>query len=455
VTGEPETIETGKALAHIRVDPRRFATAPLPVLAAMARRPERMILVEAGTQRFMLLNRPADAREFLALDGFGLAKSYGAVRYIIGDGILTSHGRTWQVVRERLQPAFQQDRLANMAPDIAAAFDPVIERWLADAAAADGKPVDVMRGLVRATLDVLLRVLAGSDGSLLNEGDIDAINQALLAASRHAWLRGASQRALMAQREPGFEAAVRRLDRVAERIYRHQLKRSDPAGAPDGDAVARLVAAFQDPDCPEMTVRQLRDELVTFLLVGHETTAVALAWTLWLLGSHPEIQAALRREAAGVDDGMTAKETLAAAPLASAVFREAMRLYPPIPVLPRIAFDSVKIGGARLHRGSFFALPVFVYQRDPVVWPEPKRFMPERFLGSDTSLRDSPSYMPFGAGPRACLGSRFALTEGPIGLLRIVRQISFRTANDRLVPIASAVTLRPEQGPHLRIGRPA
>lgn len=448
MTNEPEIIAEAPVARLLRVDPHRFMRSPLPLIASLARRPERLILVEAGTQRFLLLNRPADARELLTLDGYGLAKSYGAVRYIIGNGILTSHGETWQVVRELLQPAFQQDRLANMAPDITAAFDPVIDRWIADAG-AQGKPVDIMRGLVRATLDVLLRVLAGGDGSLLRESDIDAINLALLTASRHAWLRGASQRALLQERESGFEAAVRQLDAVAERIYRHHKQRSDPAAGPDGDAVARLVTAFDDPNCPQMTKRQLRDELVTFLLVGHETTAVALAWTLWLVGRHPETQAALRREAANVDDGMTAKEALAAAPLASAVFREAMRLYPPIPVLPRVVFDPVTIAGKRLQKGSFFALPVFAYHRDPAVWPRPQAFLPERFLGSDTAMRDSPSYMPFGAGPRACLGSRFALTEGPLGLIRIVRRMNFRAARDRLVPIASAVTLRPADGPHL------
>ncbi len=451
-TGISEEASFGR---RVRVDPQRFAASPLPTIANLARRPERLILVEAGTQRFLLLNRPSDARELLAMDGYGLSKSYGAVRYIIGNGILTSHGKTWEVVRDRLQPAFQQDRLANMAPDINAAFDPVVERWIDDAGGDTGKPVDVMRGLVRATLDVLLRVLAGSDGSLLAEADIDAINLALLAASRQAWLRGAGQRAQLVAREPGFDAAVRRLDRVAERIYRHQQRRAGPDASPDGDAVARLAAAFQDPNCPEVTVRQLRDELVTFLLVGHETTAVALAWTLWLLGKEPELQLSLRREAAGVDDGMTAKEALAAAPLTGAVFREAMRLYPPIPVLPRVAFESTRFGSAKLIAGSFFALPVFAYQRDPAVWPQPRRFMPERFLGSDTSLRDSPSYMPFGAGPRACLGSRFALTEGPLGLLRIVRRISFRSAGQRLSPIASAVTLRPAQGPHFTIERVA
>jgi cytochrome P450 len=444
-------IDDPRIAARVRLDPQRFEASPLPAIAHLARRPERMIMVSVGTQSFMLLNRASDARDLLTKDGYGLAKSYGAVRYIIGNGILTSHGRTWEVVRDRLQPAFQQDRLANMAPDINEAFDPVVESWIADAGGDSGKPVDVMRGLVRATLDVLLRVLAGTGGHLLRENDIDAINLALLGASRQAWLRGAGQRSQLYAREPGFEAAIRQLDRVAERIYRHQQRRVGPAASPDGDAIARLVAAFQDPNCPEVTVRQLRDELVTFLLVGHETTAVALAWTLWLLGRQPEMQATMRREAAGIDDGMSAKEALAAAPFTSAVFREAMRLYPPIPVLPRIAFEPTQFGSARLHRGSFFALPVFAYQRDPSVWPHPRRFMPERFLGSDTSLRDSPSYMPFGAGPRACLGSRFALTEGPLGLLRILRRMSFKSLGRQLSPIESAVTLRPKQGPRLLI----
>lgn len=444
---ESETVQEARVATLVRVDPKRFLASPLPVIANIARRPERLCLVAAGAQRFMQLNRPSEARALLSLDGDGLAKSYGAVRYIIGNGILTSYGKTWHAVRERLQPAFHQDRLVNMAPDVAAAFDPVIERWVARS--ADGKPVDIMRGLVRATLDVLLRVLAGASSDMLRGTDIDAINLALLAASRHAWLRGADQRQRLAEREPGFEAAIRQLDAVAVRIYRHQKQRTDPAGRRDGDAVARLVAAFEDPDCPEMTRVQLRDELVTFLLVGHETTAVALAWALWLIGRHPEIQEKMRREAAGLDDGMTAKDALSAAPYSTAVFREAMRLYPPIPVLPRICQNSVTLAGTRLRKGSFFAMPIFAYQRDPDVWPEPRRFMPERFIGDDTSLRDSPSYMPFGAGPRACLGSRFAMTEGPLALVRIVQRLDFKSARDRLAPIASAVTLRPMEGPHL------
>lgn len=455
MSGEPISRERTPTIRRMHVDQRRFASSPLPTLAGLARMPDQMILVHAGTQRFMLLNRPADARELLALDGDGLMKSYGAVRYIIGNGILTSHGDIWRVVRERLQPAFQADRLANMAPDIVAGFDPVIDGWAEEAARHPGRPVDVMRGLVRATLDILLRVMAGGDGSLLRDDDIDAINLALLGASRHAWLRGERQRAALAEREPGFEGAVRHLTRVATRIYRHQKRRTDPLAQPDGDALARLVAAFEDGGCPTMTARQLRDEIVTLLLVGHETTAVALAWTLWLVGRHPETQEKLREEALRLDDGMTAREALAATPFAGAVFREAMRLYPPIPVLPRIVADEVTIGGKTLFRGSFFALPVFAYHRDPAVWPRPKDFLPERFMGSGTELRDSPSYMPFAAGPRACLGSRFALTEGPLGLSRVVRRLKFRATDERLLPIASAVTLRPEKGPHLLVERVA
>jgi cytochrome P450 len=215
--------------------------------------------------------------------------------------------------------------------------------------------------------------------------------------------------------------------------------------------LSRLVAAHDDPSCNEMTKRQLRDELLTFLLVGHETTAVALAWALRELGENPQTQEALRREAAGVDRSMPAREALAAAPLATAVFRESMRLHPPIPVLPRILLEPYKIAGYNFMAGSFFALPVFAYHRDPAVWPEPKRFLPERFLGDDTALRDSPSYMPFASGPRACLGSRFALTEGPLGLLQIVRRLEIRAPETPLQPIPSAVTLRPASGPHLHL----
>ncbi|MDZ4736586.1 MAG: cytochrome P450 [Rhodospirillaceae bacterium] len=435
--------------ALLRVDPASFAASPLPIISRLARRPERLIIAEVGTQRFVILTRPADARAFLGLDGDGLAKSYGSIRFIIGNGILTSHGQIWRTVRERIQPAFAPPRLVDMGADIVDAFDIVIDRWIDDAARQ--QPVDVMRGLVRATLDVLLRVLAGTDGRMLDDGDIDAINTALLAASRHAWLRGGDMYKILAAREPGFEQAMRRLDKVAVRLFMYQRNRTDTNGGADGDVLARLVAAHDDPTCNEMTRRQLRDELLTFLLVGHETTAVALAWALRLLGQHPDIQEALRREAAGVDAGMPAREALAAAPLATAVFRESMRLHPPIPVLPRILLEPYEIAGSRFKPGSFFALPVFAYHRDPAVWPEPKRFLPERFLGDDTTLRDSPSYMPFASGPRACLGSRFALTEGPLGLLQIVRRLKIGAPDTLLRPIPSAVTLRPESGPHLHL----
>ncbi|MEX2201575.1 MAG: cytochrome P450 [Dongiaceae bacterium] len=449
MSGERSNQIGANAGTRLRIDPASFAASPLPIISRLSRRPERMVLAEVGNQRFILLNRPADARAFLGLDGDGLAKSYGAVRFIIGNGILTSHGQVWRAVRERIQPAFAPPRLADMGTDIVDSFDIVIDRWIGDAARA--QPVDVMRGLVRATLDVLLRVLAGGDGRMLDDGDIDAINVALLAASRHAWLRGADQYKVLAAREPGFEQAMRRLDKVAGRLFSHQRQRNDANGGTDGDVLSRLVAAHDDPSCNEMTKRQLRDELLTFLLVGHETTAVALAWALRELGENPEIQEALRREAAAVDRSMSAREALAAAPLATAVFRESMRLHPPIPVLPRILLEPYRIGGYNFMAGSFFALPVFAYHRDPAVWPEPKRFLPERFLGDDTALRDSPSYMPFASGPRACLGSRFALTEGPLGLLQIVRRLEIRAPETPLQPIPSAVTLRPASGPYLHL----
>ncbi|MEX1109055.1 MAG: cytochrome P450, partial [Dongiaceae bacterium] len=169
MSGERAASTGRQAGTRLRVDPASFAAAPLPIIARLARRPERLVLAEVGKQRFIVLTRPADARAFLGLDGDGLAKSYGSIRFIIGNGILTSHGQTWRAVRERIQPAFAPPRLVDMGADIVDAFDIVIDRWIADA--VKQQPVDVMRGLVRATLDVLLRVLAGTDGRMLDDGD--------------------------------------------------------------------------------------------------------------------------------------------------------------------------------------------------------------------------------------------------------------------------------------------
>jgi cytochrome P450 len=292
-------------------------------------------------------------------------------------------------------------------------------------------------------------MLFTTDIETFGERLLDDVDAALVIAARFAWdvtgeLR--TNRPMLRQR---FAQVTKRISAtVNDFVRRRRLLERQP-----DDLMKRLLEARDDPDFPEMTDRQVRNEIVTFVIAGFETTATALAWTLRFVARHPEIQARLKAEI----DGVLGKreptyEDLDRLPLASAVFSEAMRLCPPVPMLSRFAREKDEYEGIKIPKDMQLTISVIAIHRRPELWDRPHDFWPDRFLPEHAKERYPFSYLPFSAGPRACIGSRFAMIEGPLVLARLLQRFRFAPPpGPASAGYVWSISMRPKGGERLMV----
>jgi cytochrome P450 len=225
-------------------------------------------------------------------------------------------------------------------------------------------------------------------------------------------------------------------------------------GTDRGDLLSMLIAAQDGEQGGGMTDRQLRDELVTILMAGHETTAVALSWTWYLLSQHPEVESTLHAELDTVLGGRTpTMDDLAQLSYTRMVFSESMRLYPPAWIIPRQAIDEFQIREYTVRAGSSVVVSPYIIHRDPRWWEEPERFDPTRWEPARAATRPKFSYFPFGAGTRMCIGEQFAWMEGILALATIAQRWRLRHDPTHQVVMEPSVTLRPKYGMRMSLHR--
>jgi cytochrome P450 len=336
---------------------------------------------------------------------------FGVLTEVLGRGLLTTEGEEWRRQRRTLQPLFTPRRVTGYTELMAAEAARVVGDR------ADGAVVDLYDLMQRYTLRVVGRALFGED--------IDSV-VADLQRLMPRLSDLAMARTMQAARLPLSVPTPRNLRLVRLRRVEYGLvDRILAAAGVDGDDLVSRLRAARDPDTGQpLSTQEVRDQVLVFLLAGHETTAGALTFTLHLLGRRPEIQ----ERAAG--------ETA----VARAAVMEGMRLYPPAYGLERVALTGIEIGGYELPRGTFVILAPWVTHRHPQFWPEPERFRPERFLGEVDRHRYA--YFPFGGGPRSCIGEHFAMLEATILLQAMLARYRVEALGEapRLAPM---VTLRP------------
>jgi cytochrome P450 len=241
--------------------------------------------------------------------------------------------------------------------------------------------------------------------------------------------------------------AVHELDEIVNRIIRQRRANGDETG----DLLSMLMAA-RDEDGSVMTDRQLRDEIMTFLLAGHETTAVSLSWTWYLLSQHPEAAHQLRRELNDVLGGRTPRlEDLACLPYTDKVVKESMRLYPPAWSLARSTTNETNIGGYRLPMGANVVMSPWIMHRDPRFFDHPERFDPDRWTTQATQHLPRFAYFPFGGGPRFCIGASFAMMEANLLLATIAQRFQVSLVPGHPVAPQPGITLRPRYGMHMKM----
>lgn len=401
-----------------------------------------LAVARALTGRTILLaSHPDLAREVLTGHPRSLRKGLGLqrTRFVLGNGLLTSEGEFHLRQRRLAQPAFHRERIARYAEEMVARTEVVAASW------RDGQSLDLARAMHHLTLDIVGRTLFGVD----LQGRAAELGKALTAVldSFSIWLILFGERLydLPIPRMRRAKQAVPALDAAIYAIIEEHRR----SGRDQGDLLSMLMAARDaEGDGSGMTDAQLRDEVMTLILAGHETTANALAWTWWFLAQHPEIDARLAaevRDACG--DRPITMADLPNLPYTRAVFSEAMRLRPPAYATSREVVEPIVLGGQAIPVGAQVVVSPWVTQRDPRWWTEPLRFDPDRWLAPRAEPNHRHAYFPFGGGTRVCIGEQFAWTEGILVIAALVRRWRFRlTVPATAVRPQAAVTLRPDPG---------
>ena len=407
-----------------------------------------------GVARFVIRGRsvflvtdPAGIKRVLQdnADNYGRkTRSVDALKETLGDGLLTTTGPPWWRNRRLAQPSFHKQRLASFAGIMAESSVDFVDRLAHADAGAGGASFDVVPELSRLTLRILGRCLFDRD--LTDEAD--AVGGALQVVLHHTIEKLAAlfplPGAIPTPKNLRFRAALRALNRVVLSLIAE--RRRD--GADRGDQLSMLLAARDEDTGEGLGDQQLRDEVMTLLLAGHETTAMALSWTFYLLSLHPGARRALEKEldAAPAGGNGAGPEDLHRLRYTRMVLDEALRLYPPAWVVTRSADADDEIGGFAIPAGSRVLVSPYVTHHDPALWDDPEGFDPERFAPEAQEGRPRYAYFPFGGGPHLCIGAGFAIMEATIVLATVVRRLRLDLEPGRPVAIDPLVTLRPKPG---------
>ena len=413
---------------------------PLQFLEAVARHGP-VAQFRIGPQLIFLLSDPAGIEDVLITHASSFAKGRALERAkrTLGEGLLTSEGTFHLRQRRLVQPAFHKARVAGYAEAMTRAALATRDRW------ADGAPLDLSAEMNRLTLGIVSDTLFGaqvgtnSDTARVQQAITDVMEMFdLVLVPFGDWLVH-----LPLPRMRRYRAAQQALD---ELIYGIIAARR-ASGEDRGDLLSMLLHA-QDTEGSGggMTDRQLRDEVITLFLAGHETTANALSWTWVLLARHPEAEQRLHAEVDAVLHGAApTMDDLPKLPYTRAVVAESMRLYPPAWTLGRRVLEDYHWAGHTFPKGALILMSQWIVQRDARYWPEPDRFVPERWL---TEAKDRPrfAYFPFGGGNRVCVGESFAWTEAMIVLAAIAGRWRLTLDPEHVIEPLPLITLRTKHG---------
>jgi cytochrome P450 len=411
--------------------------------AALARRHGHVVRF-TGLYTAYQITHPRDLERVLQTNAQNYVKgrNYKEFRASVGEGLLISDGALWRRQRRLAQPSFQHRRIAEFAAVMARECVRERERWRTLAARAE--PFDVAEAMMRLTLRNVGLTMFGTD---LTE-ETDKIGRALDVIRAHAIKRmWAPVKLPITWPTPGnlrFRRALAEGDEVIMRMIEERRR-----GEVRTDDLLSLLLRARDEETGEgMSDEQLRAEVVTFLTAGHETTAVALGWTWYLLALNPEAEARLHEELARELGGRAPTfEDLPRLRFSTAVVEESMRLYPPVWAMSRTATADDTLGGYHIPKGSEVLIFPYVTQRHPDFWDEPERFDPERFLDPErAAARPRFSYFPFGGGPRGCIGQHFATAEMLLVVATLAQSFRLRLAPGHAVEPQASVTLRPRGG---------
>ncbi|MCB9004361.1 MAG: cytochrome P450 [Ardenticatenaceae bacterium] len=402
-------------------------------------------------KRLYLVSDPAGIKHVLQdnnhnyVKGLGLAKA----KVFLGEGLLTNEGEPWRRQRRLIQPAFHRQKISGFAETMTAVTSEMLAGW--ETAVAAQRPLNIAQEMMRLTLGIVAQTLFST---ALTPEEMDTVGRVmphvLHVTNQRIQNVFAFWERLPTPANRRFMADLAALDRIVYRIIAERRE----TGGEQSDLLGMLMAARDEETGAGMDDKQLRDEVMTLFLAGHETTANLLAWTWYLLSLHPDVRARLQEEVDGVLNGRI--PTSADVPnltYTTQVLHEVLRLYPPAAIFSRTPLAADEVSGYAVEPGSVVIISPYVMHRHPDYWQNPAGFQPDRFApGWERNL---PRYVfiPFGGGPRLCIGNNFALMEAALIVAMVAQKYELDLVPGHPVEAEFAVTLRPRYGVQMMLRR--
>ena len=430
---------------------------PIAAFGARAYR-EPYTYVRSRLRHFLMICDPEGAKHVLLDNAANYVKSDQVQRQLkpaLGNGLVTAEGQSWRFQRRTAAPMFQARHITALGPQMADAASDMLARWRM---LPKGAEIDVLDEMMRLTYDIISRTMFSSDVRM----DYRAMSVALSSYFENVgrvdfagalglpdWVP--TPRRLRAL--PALRFFRREMHALIER--RRALLRSHPEDAPQ-DLLTLLLTTRDPEDGALFGEEEVYDNVLTFIFAGHETTANTLAWTFYLLSGAPEWDEHIAREAKDVLGQSPARAAdVSSLSIGRMVLEEAMRLYPPAPLMARDAVGADIVGGISIEPNTFVLVPIWIIHRHQKLWDDPDRFHPERFAPGRREKIHRFAYMPFGAGPRICIGMGFAMQEALILLSMIAREFRLVLTPGQTVMPMARITLRPHNGLRMSLHRRA
>jgi cytochrome P450 len=401
--------------------------------------------------RLLWINDPDGVRRVLLDNVANYPKTAMEKRFfsaMFGEGLLSSDGATWKTHRKVMAPAFDPRSVAGYAPAMAETAEAFREHW---DALANNPEVDMAEEMKALTLQIICKTMFSSDADELIglTGAALGFTQTALNFSLLDILPIIGPRRMQAK-EDAIHADFATMDAA---IYRMIAEREKNLADAPKDLLTRLIAAKDPDNGAGLNATEVRDEVITIFMAGHETTAVTMTWVWYLLSQQPAEEAKLHAELDSVLGGrMPTAEDVPNLPYTRMILEEAMRLYPPAPgISTRVALEDDEICGVKVRKGTQVGIAPWVLHRHRTLWDNPERFDPERFNVQQSVGRPRFAYLPFGGGPRVCIGAVLAMTEATLILAVLAQHYQPRLKDGETVTLQTRITLRPKDGMKMRL----
>lgn len=424
----------------------RMKKNPALDIEELVRRYGEIVRLRLGPYRIHVVSNPEAIKYVLSTNNANYRKSdfYQGLVPALGQGLVTSDGDLWRRQRRTIQPAFQRERIAGMLDLIVRETEKTVSELEAHSAAGKDEPVEMDRLMMKLTFDIIGRAMFSRDVSEDSDEMYAAIGQSQKEAFHRALAPIRLPLSWPTRHNRRYRRAVATIDRIVNEMI--EERKATPAAERPRDLLTMLLET-RDEDGRTMSDRLVRDEAVTAMAAGHETTANALAWTWYLLSENPDCAERMQAEIEAVlGDRPPAAADLPRLEYTERVLLESMRLYPPVWLIERNTIEDDEILGYHIPAGTIVSLPQYAVHRDPALWEDPLRFDPDRFTPERSAGRPRFAYFPFGGGQRQCIGEHLALLEGKVILAMLGRRFRFRLLPNHPVETEPLVTMRPKYG---------